>query len=241
LQFLARKKATLSELLHTIDALLRDGRQLVFSADRPPSELADLGPELTTRLAGGMVCRIEAPELQTRIGLVRQFAQRMALELPGDVVELVAGKISAGARELLGAVNRLHAAARMLNRGIDLALAEETLAELSHSHGRAVRLADIEHAVCEVFGLDKHSLQTDRRAKRVSTPRMLAMWLARKYTRAGLSEIGHYFGRRSHSTVISAHKRVENMVAERSEIETAHARLKITEAVERVEAQLRTG
>src|SRR5262249_22658678 len=99
LQFLARKKATLSELLHTIDALLRDGRQLVFSADRPPSGLADLGPELTTRLSGGMVCRIEAPALPMRLGLVQQFAKRMALEMPNDVAELVAASIPAGARE----------------------------------------------------------------------------------------------------------------------------------------------
>ena len=80
-------------------------------------------------------------------------------------------------------------------------MAEEALADLIRHSGRAVRLADIEKAVCDVFGLEPASLQSDAKAKRVSHPRMLAMWLARKHTRAALSEIGHYFGRRSHSTV----------------------------------------
>ena len=87
------------------------------------------------------------------------------------------------------------------------------MADLIRHSGRAVRLADIEKAVCEVFGLEPASLQSDAKARRVSHPRMLAMWLARKHTRAALSEIGHFFGRRSHSTVISAQKRIDGWMA----------------------------
>src|SRR5262249_38898468 len=109
LQFLVGRKGTLVELLHTIDAALRDGRQLVFAADRPPAELNGLGPELSTRLAGGMVCPMEAPDQNLRFGLVKEFARRLSLDIPDDVAEFVAGQITAGARELCGAVNRLHA------------------------------------------------------------------------------------------------------------------------------------
>lgn len=241
LQFFSRKKATLVELLHTIDSLSREGRQLVFSCDRPPHELSDLGPELTTRLSGGMVCKIEAPNAQTRLQLVHQFANRLNFVLPDDVAELIATEITAGARELSGAVNRLHAAGRLLGHTIDLNFAVETLAEMMQAGTKAVRLADIEHAVCDVFGLAKNSLQSGRRAKDVSTPRMLAMFLARKLTRAGLTEIGAHFGRRSHSTVISAHKRVTDWMANQSEIDLGPQRCKIDDALRRVEAQLRTG
>jgi chromosomal replication initiator protein len=241
LQFLAGRKGTLVELLHTIDTALREGRQLVFAADRAPADLSGLGPELSTRLAGGMVCPLEQPDQQTRFGLVQQFGRRLGIELSDDVAEFVAAQVTAGARELCGAVNRLHACSRMLGCSIDRAFSEETLADMLRQAGRAVRLADIERAVCHVFQLPKESLQSQRRAKHVSAARTLAMWLARKYTRAGLAEIGQYFGRRSHSTVISAHKRVTGWIAGQSEIELSDFRCKVDEALRRVEAQLRTG
>ena len=241
LQFLVRARATRVELLHTIDALAREGRQLVFSADRPPQELSELGPELTTRLAGGMVCRMEPPDVQTRIGLVHQFAKRLEIDLPDDVAQYVAAQVSAGARELSGAVNRLHAAGRMFKRPIDLALAEESLVDVVRHASRGVRLADIERAVCDVFGLPTESLQTNRRTKNVSTPRMLAMWLARKHTRAGLSEIGQYFGRRSHSTVISAQKRVTDFLAKQTQVDLSDRSCVVEEAIRRVEEKLRAG
>jgi len=239
-QFLVGKRATRVELLHTIDCLLREGRQLVFSADRAPPQLSELGPELTTRLAGGMVCQVELPDRQTRLGLVHEFAGRLHVALADDVAELVADRIAAGGRELAGAVHRLHAAARLLGCPIDRAFAEATLAQ-SVTGARMVRLIDIQRAVCDVFGLSKDSLQSGRRSKALSGPRTLAMWLARKHTRAGLVEIGQFFGRRSHSTVITAEKRVSDWIARQEEVELAHARLPVDEAVRQVEARLRAG
>ncbi len=213
LQFFVGKRATQVELLHTIDTFLREGRQLVFAADRSPAELAELGPELTTRLSSGLVCRIEPPDYATRLGIVAQMARRMKLAVPGEVQQYVAARLTSHARELSGALCRLKATGQAMGRPISLAMAEETLADLVRNSGRAVRLADIEKAVCEVFGLEPACLQSDAKAKRVSHPRMLAMWLARKHTRAALSEIGYYFGRRSHSTVISAQKRIDGWMA----------------------------
>jgi chromosomal replication initiator protein len=240
LQFLVGKKGTLVELLHTMDTALRDGRQLVFAADRPPAELSGLGTELSTRLAGGMVCSLEPPDQPTRFGLVQQFGRRLGIELSDDVAEFVAAEVTAGAREICGAVKRLYAASRMLQCSIDRAFAQEHLSDLVRHAGRPVRLADIERAVCQVFQLSTESLQSQRRTKHVSTPRTLAMWLARKYTRAGLAEIGEYFGRRSHSTVISAQKRVSQWIEGQSEIELTDSRCKVDEALRRVEAQIRT-
>jgi chromosomal replication initiator protein len=241
LQFIAGKKATRIELLHTIDTLARAGKQLVFSANRPPAELTELGPELTTRLAAGMVCSIELPDARTRIGLAKNFAKRLDFALPCEIAELIATQIVGGPRELCGAVNRLHACANLLGRQIDRAFAEQTLAEMSNNSGKLIRLGDIDHAICDVFGLGKETLQSSRRSQHVSAPRMLAMFLARKLTRAGLNEIGQHFGGRSHSTVISAHKRVAEWISQHSEIELSGQRCKIEDAIRRVESRLRVG
>ncbi len=177
LQFIVGKRATQVELLHTIDTLLNQRRQLVFAADRSPTELAELGPEITTRLASGMVCRIEVPDYATRLGIVRQLARRMKLHLPDEVQQYVASRLTNHARELSGALCRLQATSEALAKPITLAMAEEALQEMIHHSTRMVRLGDIEKAVCEVFGLEPECLQTDDKSQRVSHPRMLAMWL----------------------------------------------------------------
>ncbi len=241
LQFFCGKRYTQLELLYTIDTLAREGRQAVFAADRPPAELDGLGAELCARLEGGMVCRIEPPDYETRLGIVGQMARRMGLGVPEPVRQFIAAHLTSHARELSGALCRLEATSRVLRRPIGLAMAEEALAETIRAGSRAVRLADIEKAVCERFGLEPGSLQSGRKAKRVSHPRMLAMWLARKYTRAALSEIGHYFGRRSHSTVVSAQKRVDGWLAGGTSLEIADGTWKADDAVRKLEQRLRAG
>jgi chromosomal replication initiator protein len=241
LQFLCGKRCTQVELLYTIDALQRDGRQLVFSADRAPADLADLGQELTTRLQGGMVSNIESPEYETRLGIVRQMAGRMELNVPAEVLQFIAARLTNHARELSGALCRLQASSQALGVRITLPMAEEALGELIRHSTRPVRLPDIEKAVCAAFGLDPQSLQSNRKAKRVSQPRMLAMWLARKYTRAALSEIGQYFGRRSHSTVISAQHRVDDWLADGTSLELADHTWNIDDAIHHVERFLQAG
>ena len=241
LQFLAGKRATQVELLHTIDTLLRDGRQLVLAADRPPAELTEFTPELATRLTSGMVCRLDPPDYGTRLGIVGQLAKRLGVELPADVQRFVASRLTSHARELSGAICRLQATSESLRQKITLPLAEEALSEMIHHHSRVVRLGDIQKAVCKVFGLEPESLQSDGKTKRLSHPRMLAMWLARKHTRAALSEIGQFFGRRSHSTVISAQKRVDEWMAVGTPLHLAERSWDIDEAIRQVERQLIAG
>jgi chromosomal replication initiator protein len=239
--FLAGKRATLVELLYTVDTLIREGKQLVFAADRAPAELGDLGPELLTRLQSGMICRIEAADQATRAGIVAHMARRMDLEVPPDVQEFLATRLTSHARELSGALCRLQAAAEAHGRPITLAMAEEELAEMIRHSGRVVRLGDIEKAVCDVFGLEPDCLQSDDKGQQVSHPRMLAMWLARKHTRAALSEIGRYFGRRSHSTVVSAQKRVDHWMNAGAPLRLCHRDWSADEAVRQVERRLAAG
>ena len=240
LQFLAGKRATQVEMMQTVDTLLRSGRQLVFAADRSPLELSDFMPELLTRLTGGMVSRIEPPDYATRLGIVGHFSRRLGVDLPEDVQRFVAARLTGHARELSGALCCLQATSEAMRRKISVALAEEALGDMIRHSTRVVRLADIEKAVCKVFGLESQALQSDGKSRRVSQPRMLAMWLARKHTRAALSEIGAFFGRRSHSTVISAQKRVDDWMAHDEPFAMPEQTWKIDEAIRHVERELTT-
>lgn len=241
LQFLVGKRATLVEFQHTVDALHRQGRQMVFACDRELDALQGLGPELLTRLRGGMTARIMPPDYEVRRGIVERVSARRGLAVPEAVVHYVATHMTRHARELLGAVNRLEAASLMLGLPIAGGMAEEALADLVRSSGRAVRLADVEQAVCKAFGIDPAAMHSTRRSRAACHPRMLAMYLARRHTGAALAEIGGHFGRRSHSTVIAAQKAVADWLARGERIMLGEVPWDAAEAIRRVEDLLRAG
>lgn len=241
LQFFVGKRATIQELQQTIDALQRHRCQIVLGCDREPESLTELGPELLTRLRGGMAARLLPPDYDVRRGIVAALCGARGLEVPDEVIHYVASHMTRHARELQGAVNRLEATSMMLGVPVDLGLAEEALADLVRAGGRSVRLADIERAVCQAFGIDRGGLQSGSRARAVSHGRMLAMYLARKHTHAALAEISGFFGRRSHSTVITAQKTVAGWLAARSTIVLAETSWDVEEAIRRVEDILRAG
>jgi chromosomal replication initiator protein len=240
-QFFSGKRATLVELQHTIDALLRERRQLVLAGDRSPAELTGFGPELIARMSGGLVCAVEPPDTATRLGIVRHLSERLATSIPHDVLELVATQLQGDARQLAGALNRLEAIRQAYGQPITVERAQSVLLDVFRATHRVVHLVDIDRAVCDVFGLEPSTLQSTRKARVFSQPRALAMWLARKYTRAAYSEIGNYFGRRSHSTVISAQKQVTRWVQEGEAIRLACGECNIDEAIRRVESHIRAG
>lgn len=239
IQFLAGKSSTLGELLHTVDTLARAGKQVVLSCDRPPAELPQLGGEFVARLAGGMVCKLEAPDQPTREGILRSMLDRLDWQLSDEVQRFIAERFSRHARELLGAIHRLRATSTAWGREVDLAFAQEMLADLAPSAPKAINLADIEQAVCDVFGLTGDALKSDKRSKKHSQPRMLAMWLARKYTRSALSEICEHFNRKSHATVISAEKRVERWRSDNEQIDLSGNVARTNDAIRQVEERLR--
>ncbi len=241
LQFLIGKQATITELQHTIDTLQREGKQLVFASSRPPAELSDLGPELVTRLTGGLVCGLRRPDLKARREILRRLCTEHNFSLPPEVIELIANQLAGDARQLAGALHRLRATHSVTGEPITRGVAAEALGEMFLAASRAVELADIERAVCDVFGIAPQSLQSDRKTKSVSHPRMLAMWLARKHTPAALSEIGQYFGRRSHTTVISAQKKVGNWMSDGSPLKLLGRDWNVEDAIRQVETRLRTG
>ncbi|MBN2293190.1 MAG: chromosomal replication initiator protein DnaA [Pirellulales bacterium] len=241
IQFFRGKRSTLVELHYTIDTLIREGRQVVLAADRPPSELEGLGAELITRIEGGMIAAIEPPDRATRLGIVAKLAKQSTVRIPQDVQEFIASRLTSHARELSGAICRLQATSEAFDRPVTLDMAEETLADMVRHSGRLVRLPDIQRAVCNNLGLEPESLQSARKAKTINHARMLAMWLARKHTRAALSEISTFFGRRSHSTVISAQRRVDGWIASETPSRLFEDTSTIDETIRRIEQSLLAG
>jgi chromosomal replication initiator protein len=239
-QFFVGKERTLEELQYTIDTLTAGGRQIVLASDRPLAELRALGPELASRLAGGLTCEIGAPEFATRLEIARRFALQLGLTLRDDVLTTVAAQINAGPRELQGALHRLQAISMAFDEPITREVAERAISDLARHSARTVRLADVQKVVCDVFGVEPAQLRSDRKSRAISEPRILAMWLARKYTRAPWSEIAHFFGRRSHSTVISAHRRVEQLISEQGQIGLSDRECDVEEAIRKLENALRT-
>ena len=161
--------------------------------------------------------------------------------MPDEVLELIAKRVAGDVRLIAGALNRLHAVSQAADQPVTVKLAETALSDVFRTSQRVVRLPDIENVVCDLFGIDTRGLHSHRKSKVLAQPRMLAMWLARKYTRAAFSEIGEHFGHRSHSTVISANKKVEHWLADDAKIQLGHADCEVRDVIRRVEARLRTG
>ena len=171
---------------------------------------------------------------------MRRMRDEAGLAIEDSVLTIVATQITAGARELRGALNRLEAMSHAYGEPISREMTERALADLARHSTRTVRLGDVEKVVCDVFGIEPTQLRSDRKGRSLSEPRMLGMWLARKYTRAPWSEIGEFFGRRSHSTVISAHRRVEKLITDRAQIGLADQTCNVEDAIRKLETALRT-
>jgi chromosomal replication initiator protein len=241
LQFFEGKRATIVELLQTLDNLIRQGSQVVLAADRPPAEMAFLGSELSTRLSSGLVCRMDYPGFDAREEIVARMSSKREINLSPAIQKMVAERVSGDVRQINGAINQIYAHMLVNKKRMTIERATSIVDEILHCHRRPLSLAEIERAVCDVFGLEPKSLRSDEKSKIVSQPRMLAMWLSRKHTRAALSEIGDYFGGRAHSTVISANNKVQSWVKKGASIGVRHTQCSVEDAVRRIEANLNVG
>src|SRR5439155_3954297 len=209
LHFLAGKRATQEEFLHTFDALYSDGRPVVVSCDCHPRLAEQFLPELADRLLGGAVWGLMQPDPATRLDLLRaKSAAPGEPGLPEAVLHLLAEQLRGNVRELEGALHSIRHVSRVAGRPVDLALAREALGELLRNSVRVARLEDVDRAVCGVLRLDTGALQSKQRSWSQAHPRMLAMYLARKHTTATYLEVGQFFGGRNHSTAVAAEKKV---------------------------------
>lgn len=239
LHFLASKKATQAEFLHTFDALQADGRQLVLTCDCHPRLADDFTPELTDRLLGGVIWGLTPPDAATRLEILRNKSLRPREKaLPDEVLRFLAAQLRGNVRELEGALQSIRHYSRVTGRVVDVPLVREALADLLRHALRVVQLADIDRAVCGVLRLEHGTLQSKGRAWAVSHPRMAAMFLARKHTAASYSDIGKHFGGRNHSTAVAAEKKVRRWLDNDDQMALGPRRIRVRELIERVERDL---
>lgn len=238
LSFLTSKNATQEEFLHTFDALQAEGRQLVVTCDCHPKLSGDFGAELTDRLLGGALWGLVPPDAETRLAILRAKTGEADPPIGEEVLRLLAGQLRGNVRELEGAIHSLRHYSRVLGRSPDLALAREALGELMRHSVRVPQLSDVERAVCRALRMEEKALQASQRAWAVSHPRMLAMYLSRKHTSAAYSEIGRYFGKRNHSTVVAAEKKIRRWIEEDASLALGEQRLRIREVIELIEREL---
>jgi chromosomal replication initiator protein len=239
IHFLATKKATREEFLHTLDALLSDGRQLVLTCDCHPRLADDFGPELVDRLLGGAVWSLAPPDADTRLAILRAKARGADNSLiPDEVLVFLASQLRGNVRELEGAVHSVRHYSRVTGRPIDVPLVREALADLLRHAVRIVQVEDVDRVVCALLHLSPGSLQGKSRAWAVSHPRMVAMYLSRKHTALSYSDIGRHFGGRNHSTVVAAEKKTRQWLEANAELTLGERRIRVRELVERAERDL---
>ncbi len=212
IQFFSGKEKTQDNFFHTFNTLYQLGKQIVLSSDVPPKELKGLDERLISRFQCGLTADIQAPDLETRIAILQKKAQENSLDLPPDVIELIATNVTTNIRELEGCLVSLLARASLENREITVMLAKDVLRMVVQDMRAPVNIEYIQKTVAGYFDLPLDLLRAKTRKQEVVGARQLAMYLAKDLTSSSLKTIGLHFGGRDHSTVIHACQSVEDRI-----------------------------
>jgi chromosomal replication initiator protein len=210
-QFIAGKDSTQEEFFHTFNALVDQGRQIVISADKSPSDLEGIEERLKSRLNCGLVADIHATTYELRLGILQSKAEQMGVKVAAKIMEFLAHKITANVRELEGALNRVIAHSDLVGRDITMETTKEVLHDLLRANDRRVTIEEIQKRVAAHFNIRMSDMHSARRARSVARPRQVAMYLAKQLTSRSLPEIGRKFGGRDHTTVMHAVRKVDEL------------------------------
>lgn len=209
-QFLMGKERTQQEVFHTFNALFDAGKKIVLTSDRPPRELSTLEERLRSRFEWGVIADMQAPDLETRIAILRQKARQEGLQVPADVTSFIAEWVRDNVREMEGALKRIKVYAGLHNCPITIDIAREVLGHLivGQPHSR-VTIEDIQKIVCEYFEITRQQLLGSNRSKKFSQPRHLALYLCRELTDLSFPDIAQKFGGKDHTSVIYACRKIK--------------------------------
>jgi chromosomal replication initiator protein len=245
--FLSNKSATQSEFLHTVDAIAMSGATVVVASDAHPRTVNRFSGPLTSRFLSGMVVRLERPDRDLRVRLVRRLAHQRGLRLSDSAMDTLASRCVGSVRELLGGLARLDALARIdgLDRSDEIGAISVQRAlgdESTSSGGRPIRLARILEVVCEAVGVEHDDLISNGRHRRVVLARGLAAYLAREMTNACFPEIASSLGRTTHSTVHTADRRIRRQLElDESVGATDGGTVRLRDLVDEIRSTLRRG
>lgn len=211
IQFICGKESTQEEFFHTFNALIDNNRQMVISCDRSPSDLDNVEERIKSRLGWGLVADVHSTTYELRIGILQSKTEQIEMHIPLNVIEFLASKITSNVRELEGALNKVIAHSTLIGKEITLENTREILKDLLRANERIVTVEEIQKKVANRYNIKMSDMSSTSRAREVARPRQLAMYLSKNLTPKSLAEIGRKFGKKDHTTVIHAVKKVEEL------------------------------
>jgi chromosomal replication initiator protein len=212
IQFLAGKERTQEEFFHTFNALYESAKQIIVSSDRPPKDIPTLENRLRSRFEWGLITDIQAPELETRIAILKMNAEYRGVKVPSEVVEYIARNVTSNIRELEGALVRAILYASMNQEPLDRATAAKALSDVFAPSNASLTMPDILRVTAQHYGLAPDDLRSKGRRHELVLARQVAMYLIRDLTSHSFPEIGQFFGGRDHSTVMYAVQKIGEQV-----------------------------
>lgn len=211
IQFIAGKIQTQEEFFHTFNTLYEANRQIVFTSDRPPSEMTRLEDRLKTRFESGLLADIQPPDYETRVAIIRNKARHLGLVLPDDVCHYIAENMTSNVRQLEGAVKKIMAYRDLMNGSITVSNVAKAIKDMFKEKTEFTPSADfIIDETAKFYNLTSEDLTGQRRTRNTALARQIAMYLIRKLTNLSLKDIGDLFGGRDHTTVLNAIRRIED-------------------------------
>ncbi len=208
---LVGKDRTKEEFFHTFNHLYDNQKQIVISSDCPPKEISGLEERFQSRFEWGLIADLKAPDIETRIAILRKKAEIEGVDLPESVALFIADKAMSNIRELEGYLRRVVAFASLKGEKIELDLAKESLKDLVDAAARIVTVEKIQKLVCHKYKIKLAQLKSKNNSPKVSFPRQVAMYLAKELTGTSLPEIGKKFGGKHHTTVLHSIRKIEKM------------------------------
>ncbi|GGR17416.1 MULTISPECIES: chromosomal replication initiator protein DnaA [Agromyces] len=219
IQFLQGKAETQEAFFHTFNTLHDHNKQVVITSDVPPKHLTGFEDRMRSRFEWGLITDVQAPDLETRIAILRKKAQSERLQVPDDILEYMASKVSSNIRELEGTLIRVTAFASLNRTPVDMPLVQTVLKDLiTDDSDNVIAPVDIITATADYFKLTVDDLYGSSRSQAVATARQIAMYLCRELTSLSLPKIGQLFGNRDHTTVMYANKKISELMKERRSI-----------------------
>ena len=219
IQFLQGKDSTQEAFFHTFNTLHDHNKQVVITSDLPPKHLTGFEDRMRSRFEWGLITDVQAPDLETRIAILRKKAQSERLQVPDDILEYMASKVSSNIRELEGTLIRVTAFSSLNRTPVDLALVQTVLKDLiTLDEDNVIAPVDIINHTAGYFKLTVEDLYGSSRSQAIATARQIAMYLCRELTNLSLPKIGQLFGNRDHTTVMYANKKISELMKERRSI-----------------------
>jgi chromosomal replication initiator protein len=219
IHFLAGKERSQEEFFHTFNTLFDGRKQIVLSSDRPASEIANLEQRLVSRFEWGLTAELQPPDIETRLAILRKKAQSLQVQLAPDVLEFLAQRVRTNVRRLEGALMRVASFASLSGREVTKEVVEQLLRDILQEEAKkTITIDQIQRKVAEHFDVRLADMTSKRRPANIAFPRQVAMYLARRYTKSSLNEIGDAFGGRDHGTVLHACKTVQDRMSREEQI-----------------------